>query len=45
MDVRNYDWLMRQYGGPPERFQHWYVDTVAAALITPPRSPAPVKSA
>src|SRR5690242_4105022 len=41
MDVRNYDWLVRQRGWPPERFQRWYVDTVAAALFTPPGSPAP----
>jgi len=34
MDVRNYDWLVRQRGWPPERFQRWYVDTVAAALLT-----------
>jgi AcrR family transcriptional regulator len=45
MDVHNYDWLVRQRGWPPERFQRWYVDTVAAALLTAPRSPAPVKSA
>ncbi|MEU0554132.1 helix-turn-helix domain-containing protein [Dactylosporangium sp. NPDC006015] len=36
MDVRNYDWLVRQRGWPPERFQRWYVDTVAAALLDPP---------
>jgi AcrR family transcriptional regulator len=35
MDVRNYDWLVRQRGWSPERFQRWYVDTVAAALLTP----------
>lgn len=34
MDVRNYDWLVRQRGWPAERFQRWYVDTVAAALLT-----------
>ena len=45
MDVRNYDWLVRQRGWPPERFQRWYVDTVAAALLTAPGSPAPVDSA
>jgi hypothetical protein len=45
MDVRNYDWLVRQRGWPPERFQRWYVDTVAAALLTAPGSPAPVESA
>ncbi|WP_433383183.1 TetR/AcrR family transcriptional regulator [Actinoplanes sp. CA-142083] len=33
MDVRNYDWLVRQRGWPPVRFQRWYVDTVAAALL------------
>ncbi|MEV0570279.1 helix-turn-helix domain-containing protein [Dactylosporangium sp. NPDC050588] len=36
MDVRNYDWLVRQRGWPPERFQRWYVDTVAGALLVPP---------
>jgi hypothetical protein len=45
MDVRNYDWLVRQRGWPPERFQRWYVDTVAAALLTAPGSPAPGESA
>jgi TetR/AcrR family transcriptional regulator, regulator of autoinduction and epiphytic fitness len=40
MDVRNYDWLVRQRGWSPERFQRWYVDTVAAALLIPPGSPA-----
>jgi AcrR family transcriptional regulator len=45
MDVRNYDWLVRQRGWPPERFQRWYVETVAAALLTAPGSPAPVESA
>jgi AcrR family transcriptional regulator len=33
MDVRNYDWLVRRRGWPPERFEQWYVDTVAAALL------------
>jgi AcrR family transcriptional regulator len=36
MDVRNYDLLVRERGWPPERFQRWYVDTVAAAILTPP---------
>ena len=45
MDVRNYDWLVRQRRWPPERFQHWYVDTVAAALLTTPESPTHVESA
>jgi TetR/AcrR family transcriptional regulator of autoinduction and epiphytic fitness len=35
MDVRNYDWLVRRRGWSTERFQRWYVDTVAAALLTP----------
>ncbi|TMR10286.1 TetR/AcrR family transcriptional regulator [Nonomuraea turkmeniaca] len=33
MDVHNYDWLVRQRGWPPERYQRWYVDTVAAAIL------------
>lgn len=33
MDVRNYDWLVRQRGWSPERYQRWYVDTVAAAIL------------
>ena len=33
MDVRNYDWLVRQRGWPVERFEEWYVDTVAAAVL------------
>lgn len=45
MDVRNYDWLVRQCGWPPERFHRWYVDTVAATLLTGPESPPPVTSA
>jgi AcrR family transcriptional regulator len=36
MDVRNYDWLVRQRGWPAERFHRWYVDTVAAALLLAP---------
>ena len=35
MDVRNYDVLVRERGWPPERFQRWYVDTVAAAILNP----------
>jgi TetR/AcrR family transcriptional regulator, regulator of autoinduction and epiphytic fitness len=35
MDVRNYDMLVRERGWPVESFQRWYVDTVAAALLTP----------
>jgi len=45
MDVRNYDWLVRQRGWPPERFQRWYADTVAAALLTTPGSPSPAETA
>lgn len=33
MDVRNYDWLVRERGWPPEKFQRWYVDTVGAAIL------------
>ncbi|MGC5014203.1 TetR/AcrR family transcriptional regulator [Streptosporangium sp. DT93] len=33
MDVRNYDWLVRRRGWPAERFERWYVDTVAAAVL------------
>ncbi len=43
MKVRNYDWLVRQRGWPPECFQRWYVDIVAAALLTAPESPTPVE--
>jgi TetR/AcrR family transcriptional regulator, regulator of autoinduction and epiphytic fitness len=35
MDVRNYDWLVRERGWSTERFRRWYVDTVAATLLTP----------
>jgi AcrR family transcriptional regulator len=35
MDVRNYDVLVRERGWPPERFQRWYVDTVAGAILVP----------
>jgi TetR/AcrR family transcriptional regulator of autoinduction and epiphytic fitness len=34
MDVRNYDWLVRQRGWTSEQYQDWYVDTVAAAILT-----------
>ena len=34
MDVHNYDWLVRQRGWSPDQFRRWYVDTVAAALLT-----------
>lgn len=33
MDVRNYDWLVRQRRWSSERFQQWYVDTTASALL------------
>lgn len=33
MDFRNYDWLVRQRGWTSERFERWYVDTVAAAVL------------
>jgi TetR/AcrR family transcriptional regulator, regulator of autoinduction and epiphytic fitness len=33
MDVRNYDWLVRERHWSPDRFQRWYVDTVAAAIL------------
>jgi TetR/AcrR family transcriptional regulator, regulator of autoinduction and epiphytic fitness len=36
MDVRNYDWLVRQCGWSPEQYQRWYVDTVAAAILDTP---------
>jgi TetR/AcrR family transcriptional regulator of autoinduction and epiphytic fitness len=34
MDVRGYDWLVRRRGWSTERYQQWYVDTVAGALFT-----------
>jgi TetR/AcrR family transcriptional regulator, regulator of autoinduction and epiphytic fitness len=33
MDVRNYDWLVRERGWSVEQFQRWYVDSVAAAVL------------
>ena len=33
MDVRNYDWLVRERSWSAEQFQQWYVDTVAAAVL------------
>jgi TetR/AcrR family transcriptional regulator of autoinduction and epiphytic fitness len=33
MDVRSYDWLVRERGWTAERFRRWYVDTVAGVLI------------
>jgi TetR/AcrR family transcriptional regulator of autoinduction and epiphytic fitness len=35
MDVRNYDWLVRERGWTADQFQRWYVDTVAAAVLIP----------
>jgi TetR/AcrR family transcriptional regulator of autoinduction and epiphytic fitness len=32
MDIRNYDWLVRERGWSAEAFQRWYVDSVAGAL-------------
>ncbi|WP_323373818.1 TetR/AcrR family transcriptional regulator [Plantactinospora alkalitolerans] len=34
-DVRNYDWLVRERGWPVERFERWFVDSVAAVLGAP----------
>jgi AcrR family transcriptional regulator len=34
MDVRNYDWFVRQREWPVERFERWYVDSVAGAVLT-----------
>ena len=33
MDVRNYDYLVRERGWSVQEFERWYVDTVAAALL------------
>ncbi|MEU3165471.1 TetR/AcrR family transcriptional regulator [Streptosporangium sp. NPDC006930] len=33
MDFRNYDWLVRERGWPVQRFERWYVDTVAGAVF------------
>ena len=33
MDVRNYDWLVRQRGWTLEQYQDWYVRTVAAGIL------------
>jgi TetR/AcrR family transcriptional regulator, regulator of autoinduction and epiphytic fitness len=33
MDVRNYDWLVRERGWTPEQYQRWYVDSVAGAIL------------
>jgi hypothetical protein len=37
MDVRNYDWLVRQRGWTTEQYQQWYVDTVTAAILNLPQ--------
>ena len=36
MDVRNFDWLVRQRGWSLEEYQLWYVDSVASAILDPP---------
>jgi TetR/AcrR family transcriptional regulator of autoinduction and epiphytic fitness len=41
MDVRNYDWLVRQRGWTLEEYQDWYVRTVSAAILTTPSSSPP----
>jgi len=33
MDVRNYDWLVRQRGWTLEQYQDWYVRTASGALL------------
>ncbi|GAA3419219.1 hypothetical protein [Streptosporangium vulgare] len=33
MDLRDYDWLVRERGRPVQRLERWYVDTVAAAVL------------
>jgi TetR/AcrR family transcriptional regulator, regulator of autoinduction and epiphytic fitness len=33
MDVRNYDWLVRQRGWTLEQYQDWYVRTVSGAVL------------
>ncbi|WP_218003220.1 TetR/AcrR family transcriptional regulator [Nocardia concava] len=35
MDVRNYDFLVRQRGWSPEQYRAWYVDSVAASILAP----------
>jgi TetR/AcrR family transcriptional regulator of autoinduction and epiphytic fitness len=34
-DIRNYDWLVRERRWPVERFERWFVDSVAAVLSAP----------
>jgi TetR/AcrR family transcriptional regulator, regulator of autoinduction and epiphytic fitness len=41
MDVRNYDWLVRERGWTADGFRRWYVETVAAALFVEPRGAGP----
>jgi TetR/AcrR family transcriptional regulator, regulator of autoinduction and epiphytic fitness len=36
MDIRNYDWLVRERGWTHAQFQRWYVDTVAGAILDGP---------
>ncbi|MBF6175051.1 TetR/AcrR family transcriptional regulator [Nocardia blacklockiae] len=33
MDVRNFEWLVRQRGWSPAQFERWYVESVAAAIL------------
>lgn len=33
MDVRNYDWLVRQRGWDIASYQRWYCDTVSGAIL------------
>jgi AcrR family transcriptional regulator len=35
MDVRNYNWFVRECGWSDEQFRGWYVDSVAGALLDP----------
>ncbi len=35
MDLRNFDWLVRQRGWSTSQFEEWYVDSVAASILRP----------
>jgi len=42
MDVRNFDFLVRERGWPEDRFHRWYVESVAASVLRRERS-SPVR--
>ncbi len=43
-DGHHYDWLVRRRGWSTERYQRWYVDTVAGALFDQGQEPDEIRA-